>query len=493
MFKYEGHRLVLDNKDHLRVLSRGIKKRRRVDLFIPVNCVCFNTHNAGFSRRNQGLSYSQPFRMNTPPQAGQHPPLRHDPYAAFRIDAYRKYVIGWLFAAIGTQIQGVAIGWEMYQRTGEALSLGLVGLMQAVPTMVLALPAGFIADRYNRLHLVTLSMAGMTLASLGLAALSYYEGPTELMYLLLFLDASFVMFGRPARVALLPQIVPRETFANAVTWNSSLFQITSVAGPAIGGFILLWNIPAAYVICATSSLLFIIWLQRLKFRHIPPEKTEPASWQTVMAGISFIRQKRILLIIISLDLFAVLLGGAVYLLPIFAEDILHVDARGFGWLNAAPAVGSFCMAILLAHLPPMKRAGRNLLLAVGGFGLATIAFGLSDSFWLSMLMLFLTGALDNISMVIRHTLLQMLTPDRMRGRVSAVSSVFIGASNELGGLESGLVAHWFGPVFSVVSGGIGTIVVVISMAVISPVLRSLGSIKGDDDQGMDEGKSPSHT
>lgn len=392
---------------------------------------------------------------------------------------YRRYVFGWFFAAIGTQIQGMAIGWEMYQRTGEALSLGLVGLMQAVPTMLLALPAGFIADRYNRLHLVTLSMIGMTVTSLGLAVLSLYEGPTELMYMLLFLDAAFVMFGRPARIALLPQIVPREVFANAVTWNSSLFQITSVAGPAIGGFILLWHIPAAYIICAMSSLLFIIWIQGLTFHHVPEKIKEPASFRTVLAGIDFLREKRILLIIISLDLFAVLLGGAVYLLPIFAEDILKVDARGFGWLNAAPAVGSFLMAILIAHLPPMVKAGRNLLLAVGGFGIATILFGLSESFWLSMFMLFLTGALDNISMVIRHTLLQMLTPDQMRGRVSAVSSVFIGASNELGGLESGMVAHWFGPVFSVVSGGIGTIVVVTTMAIISPALRKLGSLKGE--------------
>ncbi len=381
----------------------------------------------------------------------------------------------------------MAIGWEMYQRTGEALSLGLVGLTKAIPAILLALPAGFIADRYNRLHVVTLSVVGMTVTSLGLAALSYFEGPTDVMYLLLFLDAAFVMFGRPARVALLPQIVPRETFANAVTWNMSLFQITSVAGPAIGGFILLWNIPAAYVICATSSLLFIIWLQRLPFHHVPEKQTEPASLRTVLAGIGFLWRKRLLLTIISLDLFAILLGGAVYLLPIFAEDILHVDARGFGWLNAAPAVGSFCMAILLAHLPPMSKAGSNMLLAVAGFGLATIVFGISESFWLSMLMLFLTGALDNISMVIRHTLLQLLTPDRMRGRVSAVSSVFIGASNELGGLESGLVAHWFGPVFSVVSGGIGTIAVVTTMAVISPALRMLGSLRGENiDKERDE-------
>jgi MFS family permease len=200
-------------------------------------------------------------------------------------------------------------------------------------------------------------------------------------------------------------------------------------------------------------------------------------WREMLgAGIQFIWKNKILLVMISLDLFAVLLGGAVYLLPIFATDILQVGATGFGWLRAAPAVGAFCMAVALIYLPPMRHAGRNLLLSVAGFGVATIIFGLSTSFWLSFAMLFLTGAFDNISMVIRHTLQQLLTPDPMRGRVSAVTSVFVGASNELGGLESGLVAHWFGPVFSVVSGGIGTILVVLGTAAASPELRAFGAL-----------------
>ncbi len=401
---------------------------------------------------------------------------KHDPYAAFRVPAYRKYVIGWFIAALGTRIQSVAIGWEMYQRTGEALSLGLVGLMQAVPTMVLALPSGYIADRFNRRNIAAISLVGMTLTSFGLAALSYLQGPTPVMYGLLFLDASFVIFGRPARSALLPRIIPRAVFPNAITWNMSLMQIASVTGPAIGGFMLLWSVPAAYVACACGSLVFILWLLQIDFSVDTEKPSEPASFRTVLAGIEFLWQKRVLLTIISLDLFAVLLGGAVYLLPIFAEDILKVGPTGFGWLNTAPAAGSFFMALLMTHLPPMRRAGHILLWAVAGFGVATIGFGLSTSFWLSLFMLFLTGALDNISMIIRHTLLQMLTPDRMRGRVSAVSSVFIGASNELGGLESGVVAHWFGPVFSVVSGGVGTIIVVISMAVFSPAMRALGSL-----------------
>ena len=409
---------------------------------------------------------------------------KHDPYAAFRLVGYRRYVIGWFVAMLGTRIQAVAIGWEMYQRTGEALSLGLVGLMQAIPIMLLALPAGYLADRFNRRNVVVLSLAGMTLSSLGLAMLSYLQGPPQIMYTLLFVDSAFVIIGRPARMALVPQLVPPAVFPNAVTWNMSLMQITSVIGPAAGGFILVWSIPTAYLICAAGSLIFMIWMLQLTLDAHAERNTEPASLQTLMAGMGFLWRERGLLSIISLDLLAVLFGGVIYLLPIFAEDILDVGAQGFGWLNAAPAMGSICMAVLLAHLPPMQRAGHNLLLPVAGFGVATIVFGLSKSFWLSMTMLFLTGALDNISVVIRHTLLQVLTPDRMRGRVSAVSSVFISASNELGGLESGLVAHWFGPVVSVVSGGIGTIVVVLAMGLASPSLRALGAL--DETKTADE-------
>ena len=403
-------------------------------------------------------------------------PLKsHDPYAAFRVPQYRLYLSGWLFALMGTRIQSVAIGWEMYQRTGEALALGLVGLVQAAPTMALAIPAGYLADKFSRRNVVMLSLLGMTLTSLGLAVLSFFKGNVTLMYMLLLLDAVAVMLGRPARIALLPQLVPREVFPNAVTWNSSLQQITSVLGPALGGLIIVVSVPAAYVICASSSLLFIVMLTRVTFPHASKTAAR-LSAETLLAGLRFVWRTRLILSLMSLDMFAVLLGGAVYLLPIFAEDILRVGPQGFGWLRAAPAMGAFCMAMLLTFLPPMRHAGRNLLLAVAGFGAATIAFGVSRSFWLSLAMLFLTGLFDNVSMVIRHTLIQLSTPDEMRGRVSAVNSVFIGASNELGGLESGVVAHWLGPVFSVVSGGIGTIAVVLMTALVAPTLRRFGAM-----------------
>jgi MFS family permease len=401
--------------------------------------------------------------------------LRHDPYAAFRIPAYRVFVIGWFLAMVGTRIQSVAIGWEMYSRTGDALSLGLVGLAQALPTMLLALPAGYLADRFSRVKLNILSLAAMTLTSLSLAVLSYRAGSVNLMYLILFLDASAVMIGRPARSALIPQLVPREAFPNAVTWNTSLSQISGVLGPAIGGVVVAFSVPFAYVLAATSSLIFIVFLAIVPVR-VNKRPVGAATFTELVAGIRFVWNTRIILTMITLDLFAVLLGGAVYLLPIFAQDILMVGATGFGWLRAAPAVGAFCMALLLIYMPPMKHAGRVLLLNVAGFGVATIIFGFSQSFWLSFAMLFFTGAFDNVSMVIRGTLQQLLTPDHMRGRVSAVSSVFVGASNELGGLESGVVAHWFGPVFSVVSGGIGTLLVVWAASVMSPELRRFGAL-----------------
>lgn len=401
----------------------------------------------------------------------------HDPYAAFRHANFRLYLLGWFCSLLGTRIQSIAIGWEMYQRTGEALALGFVGLAQAVPTMLLAIPAGYLADRTSRPRLVIYSLGAMTLTSLGLAYLSFTQGSLVWMYVLLALDAGASIMGRPARVALVPQLVPPRVLANAVTWSTNLMQISAVLGPALGGVILVYSVPVAYAVTALSSFVFILLLTQLPFQsESATRETGAASFQTLSAGLRFVWRTPVILSMISLDLFAVLLGGAVYLLPIFAEDILQVGATGFGWLRAAPAIGAFVMALLIIYLPPMKRAGRTLLVSVAGFGIATIIFGLSKSFALSFFMLVLTGAFDNVSMIVRHTLQQLLTPDHMRGRVAAVSSVFVGASNELGGLESGMVAHWFGPVFSVVSGGIGTLVVVLLTSRMAPQLLTVGRL-----------------
>lgn len=412
--------------------------------------------------------------MSSQPQTP--PPEKHNPYAAFLIPNYRLYVLGWFLSLLGTRIQSLAIGWDMYERTGDPLALGLVGLAQAVPSMLLALPAGYLADRFERPRLVLISLLGMTLTSLALASLSYWQGSITMMYVMLALDAAAVMIGRPARVALLPQLVPPSVLPNAITWNMSLMQISGVLGPALGGIIILWGVPVAYASAALSSLLFAIFIYYFKFEPDIKE-AKAASFETLVAGIRFVLDARIVFTMITLDLFAVLLGGAVYLLPIYAKDILQVGEIGFSWLRAAPAVGAFVMAMLMVYLPPMKRAGLGLLVSIAGFGIVTIIFGISTNFWLSCAMLCLAGAFDNISMVVRHTMQQLLTPNEMRGRVSAVTSVFTGASNELGGLESGLVAGAFGPVVSVVSGGIGTLLVVAGAAWLSPQLRALGRME----------------
>jgi MFS family permease len=265
-------------------------------------------------------------------------------------------------------------------------------------------------------------------------------------------------------------------FNNAVTWNSSFFQIASVVGPAIAGLILLWGAPAAYMIDVACGITFAVLLTQLRLR--PAERSkEPASLKTLTDGVRFVWRTPVILATISLDLFAVLLGGATILMPVFAKDILHVGKIGLGTLRTAPAIGAFVGALLIAHMPPMRRAGMSMLWAVAGFGLATIVFGMSTSFALSFLMLALTGAFDNVSVVVRHTLMQTLPPETMRGRVAAVNIIFIGASNELGAFESGTTAEWWGPKMAVVVGGIGTLVVVTLIALLAPQVRRLGSLR----------------
>jgi MFS family permease len=407
----------------------------------------------------------------------------HDPYAALRIPAYRRYMIGTTLSSLGQQLQSAAVGWEVALRSSHpAFALSMVGLVGAAPVILLALPAGHLADSLDRKKLTLITLMLTALCSVGLAGLSLSHGPLIFMYLLLLLGATFGAIGGPARSSLLTQIVPLEMYSNATTWGSSGFQIASMVGPALaGGIIAIESIhtvptlPLAYLIDAGCGITFAILLLATRVRS-SQRRGEAASLQTLLAGIRFVHVNKIILATITLDLFAVLLGGATYLLPIYARDVLHVGGVGFGWMRAAPAVGAFAMGLLVAHMPPMKHAGRNLLLSVAGFGLATIIFGLSRSFTLSLTMLFLTGAFDNISVVVRHTLVQVLTPDSMRGRVSAVNNVFIGASNELGGFESGLTAQWFGPIWSVVAGGIGTILVVMSVAAIWPQVRKFGSL-----------------
>jgi len=414
--------------------------------------------------------------IETPPVEISSPTAEkaHDPYAALRFPEYRLYVLGNTAINIGNNMQSIAVGWELYERTGSAMALGWVGLVQALPIMLLALPAGQLADRMDRRRIILMGQMVMAVCSLGLAAVSYMRGPIEWMYVMLLVGAVGRAALWPAGQALLPQLVPTEAFGSAVTWRSTAFQIASVAGPALGGFMIGLQRSATwvYVLDATMALVNIYCISRIAARPVT-RRGEAASLKTLLAGFRYVLDNKLILAALTLDLFAVLLGGATALLPIYAKDILRVGPTGLGWLRAAPAVGAFCMAVTLSHLPPLRRAGRALLLAVAAFGIVTIVFGLSTSFWLSLLMLACCGAADNVSVVVRHSLVQLGTPNDMRGRVSAVNSVFISASNELGGFESGTVARFFSPVASVVSGGIGTIVVVALAAWRWPEIRKL--------------------
>jgi MFS family permease len=403
----------------------------------------------------------------------------HDPYAALRISNYRHYALGWMICVIGQQMQSVAIGWQLFQLAGGgrrgALFQGWAGGVQALPVLLLALPAGHLADRFDRRRVLMVTQSCAAVFSLGLAAASHLHASVGLLYLFLGLSATAQAVGWPARAALLPQLVTDDVFSNAATWNSSSFQIASVLGPAMGGVIVSYSVTSAYLIDAAcaAGFLFLIWSLRPRTVQRVPE---PATLESVLAGARFVRDSKVILATITLDLFAVLLGGATYLIPYFASEILHVGAVGFGWLRAAPAFGAFAMAIVIAHRPPMQRAGQALLWSVAGFGIATIGFGLSRWFALSFVMLLLTGAFDNVSVVIRNTLVQMLTPEHMRGRVSAINSIFIGSSNEIGGLESGLTGYWFGVVRSVVFGGIGTVLVVFGVNLIWPQVRKIAAL-----------------
>lgn len=401
---------------------------------------------------------------------------KHDPYAALRFRDCRLFLIGYIIAVVGDQIQFTAVGWDLFHRTGRAMSLGWAGLVQAAPVMVLSVPAGQLADSLSRRRIVIFSQAGSAICSVLLAVVSHYGFGVQWMYLALGLGATFQAIGWPARSALLPATVPTEHFSNAATWNSSGFQVAAMVGPALGGWILFHSVVAAYLADTLGAGLYVFFLLQLSEK--PATIRKGTNLKSLLAGIRFVRETPIILATITMDLFAVLLGGVTCLLPIYATQILHVGSVGFGWLRAAPALGATLMALTLAHRAPMKHAGRSLLLSVGGFGIATIVFGLSTNFWLSLAMLFFTGALDNISVVVRHTLVQVMTPDEMRGRVSAVNNVFIGASNQLGEFESGLTAGLFGPVISAVAGGIGTIAVVAMTAMVWPQVRRFGSLDG---------------
>jgi MFS family permease len=396
-----------------------------------------------------------------------------DPYAALRHREFRWYIISLFAMTLASQLQAVVVGWQVYAITHDTLSLGLIGLAEALPFIACALPAGYLADRLNRRTLSVIALLVLVCCSLGLLAFSASTGLMARtgigpIYGIIFASGIARSLLQPARQAMGAELVPRSMYQNAIAWRSSSWQTAAVAGPALGG--LLFGFAGAVATYGVDAALMVFAL--VGFLIV---RYEPAV-QSLLIGLRFVLNEPVILGALSLDLFSVFLGGAEALLPVFASEILKVGPQGLGILRAAPAAGAVLMGVYLAHRPPIERAGRAMLLAVAVFALTITGFGVSRSFVLSLALLAVSGMADNVSVVIRSTLLQILTPPEMLGRVSAVNSVFIGSSNELGAFESGATAKLLGPVRSVVLGGLASLFVVSLTARLVPRLRQLGRI-----------------
>jgi MFS family permease len=393
--------------------------------------------------------------------------------AAFVHPGFRLYQMARFCIVLSTEMQSVAVGWQVYEITKRPLDLGYVGLAQFLPGVLLFLVAGHAADRFNRRALLSLCYAGFAVCSaLLLYAAHRNTHSVAPIFVILVLLGIVRSFSGPVSRALLPQLVPEENFQTAVAWGSSVFQAATILGPALGGVIYAFfrGPSGVYAISLAGAALALLMSQQIKVES-KPRPREPFNLATVLAGCRYVWKKKVVLGSISLDLFAVLLGGAVALLPVYAKEILKTGPWGLGLLRSAPGVGAAVMALLLAYKPLRRRAGATMLWCVGGFGIFTVVFGISRSIVISLLSLFFVGAADMVSVVIRGTLIQVETPDEMRGRVNAVDMVFIGASNELGEFESGLAAQVFGTIPSVVLGGVGTIAITLLWAWMFPELR----------------------
>jgi MFS family permease len=392
---------------------------------------------------------------------------------AFTYPDFSLYQLARFLVVAGLEMQSVAVGWQIYEITKRPLDLGLVGLAQFSPGILLFLVTGHAADTFNRRKLLITCYAGFGVCSALLLFYALSGLRTVLpMYAVVVLLGVVRSFNNPASRSLLPQIIPEEHLQNAIAWNSSVNQGGTILGPSLGG--LIYAVAKGPAAVYTTSMLAaagaVFLMMQIKL-HIKARPREPLSLKSVLAGLRYIGEKKIILGSISLDLFAVLLGGAVALLPVFAAEVLRTGPWGLGLLRASPAIGAGSMALLLAHRPFRSRAGVTMLWCVGGFGAFTILFGISRNLALSMVALVLVGCMDMVSVVVRSTLVQLATPDEMRGRVSAVEMIFIGASNEIGQFESGLTAQWFGAVPAVIMGGVGTLLITALWAWNFPELR----------------------
>jgi MFS family permease len=397
---------------------------------------------------------------------------------AFASRDFKLYQAGRVAAIIGSEAQALAVGWQVYQITHRAIDLGYTGLALFLPGLLFLLPAGHTADRFDRRRVLLICYSIQTLCSIVLFLLAWRGMHSVLaIYALLFLIGTGRAFSSPASTALIPHLVERESFVNAITWGATIFQIANIVGPALGGILFTLPLPGRWVgapivflFTILSLLTYLVFIASL---HARPGRMEhrAASADVVLAGIRYVFNSKLLLGSISLDLFAVLLGGAVALMPIFAQEILHTGPRGLGMLRAAPSLGALFISGWLTWKPIQRHAGHKMLWCVGLFGAATVSFGLSHIFLVSVVALLIVGASDMVSVVIRSSVLQLATPPEMRGRVSAVNSLFLGASNEFGEFESGLTAQWWGAVRAVVIGGIGSMIVTGAWAVLFPPLR----------------------
>jgi MFS family permease len=403
--------------------------------------------------------------------------------AVFSYSDFRRYQIARLLIVLGIEMQSVAVGWQIYEITHSVLALGLCGLAQFLPGIFLFLVSGHAADRMDRRKLLNLCYMGFAICSVLLLGIHLWGARSAyLVYAVLVLVGVVRSFNGPVSRALLPQLVPVEEFQSAVAWNATVFQASTILGPALGGLMYAFfgGPGVVYATAAAAGVASIVATMGIKAGGTARPR-DPVSVRTVLAGLRYIWGHKIILGSISLDLFAVLLGGAVALLPVYAREILKTGPLGLGILRSAPGIGAGSMAILLAYRPLRRRAGATMLWCVAGFGAFTIVFGISRSMALSLVSLFLVGATDMVSVVMRGTLVQVATPDEMRGRVSAVDMIFIGASNELGQFESGLAAQWFGTIPATVLGGIGALVVTAIWAWTFPELRHADRLEKPDD------------
>ncbi|MBI4930427.1 MAG: MFS transporter [Bacteroidetes bacterium] len=402
------------------------------------------------------------------------------PFSAFKEKEFIFYTLARFTLILGAQMQYTVVGWQVKELTNDALSLGLIGLAEAIPFICIAPFAGHIADIADRKKIILAATLFFMIATSLL--LWFTTGSSHAIenygalpiYGVIFMTGIARGFIGPTYFAILPQIVSRGQIPNAATWSSTVFHIAAVAGPAMAGLILGFiGMKFSYASSLAMISLSLIFILLIKKKGVPKKTTDESFIRNLSAGIRFVYNNQIVFSALSLDLFAILFGGATALLPIFATDILHVGSQGFGFLRAAPALGAVVMAGILAYYPQKKNAGRTLLWCVAGFGLCMIAFALSENFYLSLFILALSGAFDNVSVVVRHIILQLSTPDEMRGRVAAVNGMFIGSSNEIGAFESGVAAKLLGLVPSVIFGGCMTIGIVGLVAKISPKLRKL--------------------